>query len=358
MQIQTDTQMNFSDFAVSKRKIDMTFFDNINKIVDWNKLELIIKKYYNKGMSADGRPAYEGILLFKITLLQTWFKLSDQAVEERINDSIKFTRFLGQSLEDSVPDHSVISRFRKEMSEKNAMKKVLGELNRQLVKHNIIVKTGVLVDASLSVSPYTPAQPTTFEMATDRIEEERTEEQTEKEGEYHKKLTRLENNGTDQQARWLKKGKKSYYGYKKHTATNDDGMVLGIETTPANESDTKHFIPLLTKLKIKKGTRVKTDKGYSSKSNKEFLKENKLKNGIQYKGVRGKEITAREKQFNKMVSKTRYAVERTFGSIKKWFNGGVAKYKGLQKMDYQHHLEAMAYNLYRSPGLVRAHADK
>jgi transposase, IS5 family len=54
------------------------------------------------------------------------------------------------------------------------------------------------------------------------------------------------------------------------------------------------------------------------------------------------------------VSKTRYAIERTFGSIKKWFNGGVAKYKGMAKIDYQHHLEAIAYNLYRSPGLVYA----
>ena len=59
--------MNFSDFAVSKRKIDMTFFDNINKIVDWQKIEIIVKKYYNKGASLDGCPAYEGILLFKIT---------------------------------------------------------------------------------------------------------------------------------------------------------------------------------------------------------------------------------------------------------------------------------------------------
>ncbi len=36
--------MNFSDFAVAKRKIDMTFFDNINKIVDWQKIEIIVKK--------------------------------------------------------------------------------------------------------------------------------------------------------------------------------------------------------------------------------------------------------------------------------------------------------------------------
>ena len=358
MIIQPDQQMHFSDFAVAKRKIDMTFFNHINKIVDWNKIEIIIKKYYNKGKSADGRPAYEGILLFKITLLQTWFKLSDEAVEERINDSIKFTRFLGLSLEDAVPDHSVISRFRKELSERNGMKKILGELNRQLVKHKIIIKSGVLVDASVTTSPFIPSSPTTFELANDRAEEDRTEEQTGKEEKYHQQLKRVEDNGTDIEARWLKKGKKSMYGYKKHVAANDDGMILGLATTPANESDTKHLIPLLKRMKIEKGTRVKTDKGYASKSNNDFLKEKGLKSGIQFKAARGRELTVREKQFNKLVSKTRYAIERTFGSIIKWFNGGVAKYKGIKKMHYQHHLEAIAHNIYRSPGLVWANARK
>jgi IS5 family transposase len=356
VKIKNIPQMNFSDFAVSKRKIDMTFFDNINKIVDWHKIETIVKKYYNKGTSVDGRPAYEGILLFKITLLQTWFNLSDQAVEERINDSIKFTKFLGLSLEDSIPDHSVISRFRKEMSEKNALRKVLGELNRQLSKHKILIKTGVLIDASVTQSLYTPSQTPTFEIANDRNEAEREQTEITKEESYHQSIKRVESKGTDIEARWLKKGKKSYYGYKKHVATNEDGLILAIETTSANKSDTKYLEPLIKKLKLKKGTRVKADKGYASKSNKEFLIENKLKSGIQYKAVKGKELNQREKQFNKMVSKTRYAIERTFGSIMKWFNGAIAKYKGLAKMEYQHHLEAIAYNIYRTPGLVYSKA--
>ena len=185
MQLKSTPQMNFSDYSIAKRKIDMSFFDNINKIVDWNRLESIIVKHYNKGTSVDGRPAYTGILLFKITLLQMWFKLSDEAVEERINDSIKFTKFLGLSLEDCVPDHSVISRFRKEMSDKNVLKKLLGELNRQLSKHNIIVKSGASIDASITRSPYTPDSPTTFEVADDREEDERSETSVEDEKVYH-----------------------------------------------------------------------------------------------------------------------------------------------------------------------------
>ncbi|HAF35627.1 MAG TPA: IS5/IS1182 family transposase, partial [Sphingobacterium sp.] len=53
-----------------------------------------------------------------MTLLQTWYGLSDYEVEDRINDSISFSRFVCISLDDSVPDHSVISRFRSSLKEK------------------------------------------------------------------------------------------------------------------------------------------------------------------------------------------------------------------------------------------------
>lgn len=118
------------------------------------------------------------------------------------------------------------------------------------------------------------------------------------------------------------------------------------------------MIPLLKKVKLRKGTRIRADKGYSSKGNRIYLKEQGFKSGIQYKAVRGKALSSREKQFNKIVSKVRYVIERTFGSIKKWFGGAVAKYKGIAKTDYQHHLEAIAYNLYRSPGLVWVNAKE
>ena len=96
----------------------------------------------------------------------------------------------------------------------------------------------------------------------------------------------------------------------------------------------------------------KADKGYQSKKNAEILKRKKLKNHILKKGKKNKPLTKWEKYFNKLVGKTRFKVERTFGSIKKWFNGGVARYRGISKMHTQNILEAICYNLYRSPGIV------
>lgn len=54
-------------------------------------------------------------------LLQTWYGLSDYAVEEAVNDRITFSRFCGISMDSPVPDHSVLSRFRTTLTEKKAL---------------------------------------------------------------------------------------------------------------------------------------------------------------------------------------------------------------------------------------------
>ena len=45
-------------------------------------------------------------------------------------------------------------------------------------------------------------------------------------------------------------------------------------------------------------------------------------------------------------------LECTFGGIKRWFSGGIARYRGIKKMHSQNLMEAMCYNLYRSPGII------
>jgi IS5 family transposase len=44
--------------------------------------------------------------------------------------------------------------------------------------------------------------------------------------------------------------------------------------------------------------------------------------------------------------------------MKLWFGAGRARYKGLAKTHTQHLLEAIAYNLYRAPGIILANAEK
>src|SRR5690606_16776030 len=138
------------------RKIKAEFFNQMDTLIDWRPISNIINKHYTKGNSVVGTPSYNGLLLFKMCLLQTWYGLSDYEVEDRINDSISFSKFCGLTLEQISPDHSTLSRFRTIMTKANAYEKLFKQMNKQLEKHKIIVKTGVIVDASVIDTPLKP----------------------------------------------------------------------------------------------------------------------------------------------------------------------------------------------------------
>ena len=150
----------------------------------------------------------------------------------------------------------------------------------------------------------------------------------------------------------VKKAGKLHFGYKHHPITDENGLILAEETTPANESDIKHLETSLKKAKLLWRTPVFADKGYDSAENKKILSRMKLKSRIMHKYTRAHKITERKQRLNVAISRIRYKVERTFGSIHRWFRSGVARYAGLAKTHTQHMMEAIAYNLYRTPGII------
>lgn len=150
----------------------------------------------------------------------------------------------------------------------------------------------------------------------------------------------------DVQGAWVKKAGQLRFGYKKHVATDDQGLVRAVITTAANESDIVHLEDMIKKAGVEKGSRVRADKGYCSAGNRDFLKSNGLKDGIMHKAVRNKPLTGHQIKFNKIVSQTRYKVERTFPGITRWFKTGITRYAGRDKTHAQHLMEAIAYNLY------------
>lgn len=340
-------QLSFSCHTVAKRKLKNEFFTQMNSLIDWSLVEKEIRLYYNKGFSATGRASYSGLLLFKMSLLQTWYGLSDYEVEERVNDSLSFMLFVGLTLEDAVPDNTVLSRFRTELTKKDAYEKLLININNQLEAKGILLKKGAIVDASITGTQRKPRGKKTYKMVEDRKEEEDVPTVEPK-----LKLEVDVKSHVDTEAAWVKKGGKLRYGFKKHTLTDEQGLVRAIITTPANESDMVHLADVVEKAKLEKGSRVRADKGYSSKANRDFLKENKLKDGIMHKAVKNKPLTNHQQRFNKIVSTVRYRVERTFGSIRMWFKSDTARYVGQSKTHTQHLMEGMAYNLYRSPGIL------
>src|SRR5690606_10325138 len=90
------------------------------------------------------------------------------------------------------------------------------------------------------------------------------------------------------------------------------------------------------------------DKAYDTPHVRDLLDQQEIEAGIQYKAKVGQSLNEEQKQFNKRVSQSKYVIERTFGSIKKWFGGGEARYVGQDKMHAQFILLSIAYNLKRA----------
>ena len=105
----------------------------------------------------------------------------------------------------------------------------------------------------------------------------------------------------------------------------------------------------MNKLNIAQRTPVYADRGYACENNDKLIKDKKLKNRILYKALKNNPLTELHKQINKKISQTRYKVERTFGSMKRWFKAGYTRYVGLEKTHSQHNILAICYNLYRQP---------
>ena len=139
--------MNFADMAIEKRKVDDKFFNSINNIIDWKSIENFINQHYKKGNRIDGRPAFPGLVLFKLCLLKKWYNLSDNQLVAHVNDSISFTRFINLSLEDEVPSTGTIKNFRFIMRKKGKYEELLKMVNNKLNDNNIEIQRGTLREA-------------------------------------------------------------------------------------------------------------------------------------------------------------------------------------------------------------------
>ena len=105
---------------------------------------------------------------------------------------------------------------------------------------------------------------------------------------------------------------------------------------------------------IAEGTTVYADKGYDSKENRQHLKEHQLLDGIMRKAHRNRPLTEEQTKRNRYLSKTRYVVEQSFGTLHRKFRYARAAYFGLIKVSAQSHLKAMCLNLLKAANRLSA----
>jgi transposase, IS5 family len=333
-------QMGFADLMISRRQTKSSFLDEVDMMVDWRPIEKILNRNYKKKASADGRPPYPALPLFKMLLIQRWYNLSDPGLEEAVNDRISFLRFTGFSLENSIPDETTICRFRNELGKRDLFEKLLAKINEQLQSKQLLVKSGTIVDAGLISSARRPRK------VIDVMPEDRKEEESAAPSDVKLRYS------DDTEATWVRKGNQPHYGYKMHMATDRAGFVLGGHVTPANLSDTGELIAVLNGLDLQSNAAVLADKGYASAKNRDYLQGRGYTDGIMSRAVRGRSLTEDEKARNRSISKFRYVVEQTFGTLKRRYGLFRARYVGRLKTQAEFLLCSIAFNLRKAATML------
>jgi transposase, IS5 family len=102
------------DRLVGEAAPSNAFLEQTLALLDWRPIEEVLAPLRSGVM---GAPSYPVMVLFKALLLQQWYGLSDPALEEALGDRLSFRRFCRVPLDQKMPDHSTIWRFRERLSQ-------------------------------------------------------------------------------------------------------------------------------------------------------------------------------------------------------------------------------------------------
>lgn len=148
-------QQTFTDVEYSNRKRQTKrdeFLKIMNDIIPWEAWVEIIKPVYFDNKV--GRPPRGIETMLRMFLLQAWFNLSDEGVEDSIYDSYAMRTFMNiDFMSEQVPDATTLCRFRKLLVDNGIAKLFFDAINRCLNEKGHIMRGGSVVDATIIEAP-------------------------------------------------------------------------------------------------------------------------------------------------------------------------------------------------------------
>ena len=312
MAVKRSGQMSFAE-ALLASKGGSGHLDRLAGLVKWYRFEKLIGHIRDE--AGPGRPGYPALVLFKAVLVQSLYGLSERELEEALDDRLSFRRFVGLSLEQSVPDHTVLNRFRNRLITEGLLDQLFAELDRQLDKAGVMLKRGTMLDATVIETVSRPPD-------GDGV-------------------------SSDPDARFTRRQGKagSLFGYKAHVGVDEgSGLIRSVITTAANVNDTTP-----ADLLIRGDERVVwADAAYHTHAREAALKARGLKPRLARRANKHHpELPPRLKHYNRLIARHRAAVETTFATLKNRMRLKLIRYRGLLKATAQITLAAIAFNLRR-----------
>ena len=314
-------QMSFTDYEYSQRKRATKrdeFLACMDEITPWDELVAIIKPFYYN--NTRGRKAIPIETMLRMFMLQRWYSLADEALEDTIYDSYAMRKFMHLDfMEDSVPDATTLCKFRKIIVDNGIDKMIFAAIKKFMEEHGHIMHGGTIVDATIIDAP---------------------------------KSTKNQEKARDPEMHQTKKGNQWYFGGKYHVGVDaGTGLVHTLVTTAANVNDATVAHELLREDdEVAYG-----DSAYCAVEKHEEIKNNPNLSKIDFRMNKQKPYRKNKwedcpgihwlRYMEYQKSRIRCKVEYVFHIVKDVFGFRKTPYRGRRK------LEAAGYILFASANL-------
>ena len=294
-------QISFTDVEYSKRRRVSRreqFLDTMDATIPWSRWVGLIEPFYYSGSRGRKPKALETML--RMYLLQAWFSLSDEGVEDAIYYSYAMRRFLGLDFTvEQVPDATTLLHFRHLLEKHQLGRKLLESQGEIFEEQGWIMRGGTIVDATIIAAPSS---------------------------------TKNADGARDPEMRQTKKGNQWYFGMKAHIGVDAvTGYVHSVTATAASVHDLDQIAHLVRA----DDEVVYADAGYQGAERRPDVADNPHLSKVEYR------IAARKSKLAAMAQPDRVAesrkasvrakVEHPFLIIKRDFGFTRTRYRGMAK---------------------------
>lgn len=274
----------------------------MEEIIPWDEWVEFVRPYYPSGKR--GRPVKGIETMLRMYLLQNWFNLSDEGIEDAVYDSYAFRKFMKiDFVNEQVPDATTLLKFRHMIEKNHIGEAFFNAIKRVMDATGHIMHGGTIVDATIINAP----------SSTKNAEKKR-----------------------DPEMHQTKKGNEWKFGMKCNVGVDaGSGLVHSITATSANV----HDINEAHKLIRENDEVVYGDSGYTGIEKREEIKNDEHLANIEYRINRRPKSLPKvsdnaidwERYIDYRKSAVRCKVEHAFKIIKDTFGFRKVRYRGLAK---------------------------
>jgi IS5 family transposase len=316
----------------------------LERHIKWGPLVEVADRIWRAGAekkAACGPKPWSSEIMLRVLVLKRLYNLSDEQMEYQLRDRYSFQRFVGVGLGEAVPDSRTIWLYTEQLAKADGARELFEIFNGQLAERGLLVKEGVMVDATFVEVP--------------RQRNSREDNAKIKQGETPQEWTVRARKlaQKDMDARWTKKNQQTFYGYKDHVKVGaKTKLIEDYKVTPASTHDSQAMPEL-----IREGDgEVHADSAYAGEPIAADLRTKSVCNQIHEKANAGVPLSEEQQSANRRKSRTRARVEHVFAFMEKSLGRIYHRAIGLVRNEYQIGMMNLCYNLCRCVQMVTGRA--